>query len=258
MLTAKPLGNTGLLVLAAFLATAGCRTAGVPLPEPAPVEAQAATTAIPLPDSIHWFRNSAEYRALAIQIYRDAGERLAEIVGEGAQPGAWAVALDADETVLDNSQYNKERALQGLGYSRESWAEWVGRKAAPPIPGAVAFLEQVHRLGGKIAIVTNRAQELCADTEADFQGHGIPFDAILCRTDTEEKEPRWAMVEAGTTPQGLPPLRLVMWLGDNITDFPDLDQSVRKANESAFEDFGRRFFVLPNPIYGSWPGNPRE
>jgi len=47
-------------------------------------------------------------------------------------------------------------------------------------------------------------------------------------------------------------------VGDNITDFPDLDQAIRLEKDPAFADFGRRFIVLPNPMYGSWVGNPRE
>src|SRR5689334_32321 len=108
------------LLLLVIWAAAGCRTVVATRPAPAtpPVaETQAAQAAVKLPDSVHWFRNSAEYRALAIQTYLAAGERLAAIVADGSA-GAWAVALDADETVLNNSQYNKERALQGLGYSK--------------------------------------------------------------------------------------------------------------------------------------------
>ncbi len=52
--------------------------------------------------------------------------------------------------------------------------------------------------------------------------------------------------------------RIVLWVGDNITDFPDLDQTVRTRPEEAFADFGRRFIVIPNPMYGSWESNPRE
>ena len=39
---------------------------------------------------------------------------------------------------------------------------------------------------------------------------------------------------------------------DNIMDFPDTTQSIRAKGESAFTEFGARWFVLPNPMYGSW------
>jgi predicted secreted acid phosphatase len=59
-------------------------------------------------------------------------------------------------------------------------------------------------------------------------------------------------VAQGTTPAGLPPLEIVAFVGDNILDFPGLSQAIMKKGDEAFADFGVRFFVLPNPIYGSW------
>ncbi len=48
----------------------------------------------------------------------------------------------------------------------------------------------------------------------------------------------------------------IAFLGDNIQDFPAMKQSLRDEPESAFEPFGKRFFVLPNPMYGSWQQTP--
>ncbi len=47
-----------------------------------------------------------------------------------------------------------------------------------------------------------------------------------------------------------------MWLGDNIHDFPGMTQAVRSAGAAAFDAFGDRYFILPNPLYGSWVENP--
>ena len=38
-------------------------------------------------------------------------------------------------------------------------------------------------------------------------------------------------------------------------DFPRLRQDIRSASDSAFAEFGDRFIVLPNPMYGSWERN---
>ena len=56
--------------------------------------------------------------------------------------------------------------------------------------------------------------------------------------------------------QKLPAMRVIMWLGDNIQDFPNLGQSVRGSGAAGFAEFGRTWFVLPNPLYGSWDKNP--
>ena len=44
-------------------------------------------------------------------------------------------------------------------------------------------------------------------------------------------------------------------VGDNVQDFPGLSQAIRKEGDEAFAPFGARFFVLPNPMYGSWDRN---
>jgi predicted secreted acid phosphatase len=50
-------------------------------------------------------------------------------------------------------------------------------------------------------------------------------------------------------------MRVLMWVGDNIQDFPHLSQDIRKQGDAAFADFGEGFVVLPNPMYGSWTRN---
>ncbi len=251
-------GTFRLLALALALLSAACRTASPApsAPVPAPVPASATASAAGLSNDVKWTRTAAEHRAILIQTYRFAGEVLAAMAADH-EPGTWAVALDADETVIDNSLYQKERAAIGEGYSPESWAEWVARREAPPLPGALGFLARVHELGGRIAIVTNRREDHCPDTEANFRAFSIPFDLVLCKPPGgDRKEPRWQMIEDGTASPDLPPLAIVMWLGDNIQDFPHLDQSLRQKSESAFERFGVDHFAMPNPMYGSWQDNP--
>ena len=237
------------------LLVAGCATSTPAPVDSPPVDSQAPTST--LSNDVHWVRNSAEYRAAMIQAYHFATLRLEELVSE-REPGTWAVALDADETVISNSEYQLELARAGERFSEESWDAWVSRKKAPPLPGVLTFLERVRELGGKIAIVTNRDEQHCALTEDDFREYAIPFDVMLCKQDTSEKEPRWEKIETGNASPELPPLDIVMWFGDNIGDFPDLDQNLRFAPEEAFDAFGGRFFVLPNPMYGSWVRNPME
>jgi 5'-nucleotidase (lipoprotein e(P4) family) len=236
-----------------LLAGAACRTAGS---LPAPVAA--ASPAMP-PLALRWVRNSAEYPAATIQAYRLAARRI-DVAGATKAPETWAVSLDADETVLDNSQYAKERAAAGLAYSSESWREWVARRAAVPVPGSAAFLRRVKDKGGVIVIVTNRTQAECPDTEENFRALQLPFDAMLCRPadGPGDKEPRYDGVANGTARPGLGPLEIVLWVGDNIQDFPHMRQEARKAGEAAFAQFGERFIIIPNPTYGSWERNPAE
>lgn len=208
------------------------------------------------PTSLRWTRSSAEHRALFLEIYRNATTAV-EHLSIGEPKGRWGVIMDADETVLDNGQYEQERMRLGKGYSAASWAEWVRRQAAPALPGVTAFVERVHSLGGRVAIVTNRDESVCGPTRNNLAQDGIAADVVLCQpTGTPgDKGPRFEAVINGSASPALPPLDIVMWVGDNIQDFPSLGQDIRFANDSAFAPFGQRFVILPNPMYGSWEKN---
>jgi 5'-nucleotidase (lipoprotein e(P4) family) len=253
---------TSRVVLALFLAvTAACRSAAPIGPAQAPAAPASAAPALApegfrAPDSIRWVRDSAEHRALFRQVYRAAAAHVEHEASTRA-PGTWAVVLDADETVLDNSLYQLERARAGLPFDAASWTAWCARREAVPLPGAAAFLSRVQALGGKVVIVTNRAAAECPDTEAVFRAQGLAYDAMLCRpaASPSDKNPRFEAVARGATPAGLPPLEVVAFVGDNILDFPQKSQALRKEPDEAFAPFGTRFFVLPNPMYGSWEKN---
>ncbi len=244
-----------ILLIALPFATAGCATAPAPPPGPRDDPASSAVGEEPfrVSKAVRWVRDSAEHRGLFLQVYRAAAAHVEDRAAV-CEDGTWAVIADADETILDNSVYQVEREQQGLGFTRESWHEWTERREAVPLPGARAFLARVRMLGGRIAIVTNRRESECLDTEAVLQTHGLVYDVILCRPDDgpSDKSARFAAVATGTTPAGLPPLEIVAVLGDNIRDFPGQSQMLRTQGEDVFNDFGARFFVLPNPMYGSW------
>ncbi|MGB3564180.1 MAG: HAD family acid phosphatase [Thermoanaerobaculia bacterium] len=207
-------------------------------------------------EAAKWSRYSAEHEAVFLQIYQLAAIRLEELT-EDLEPGTWAVSLDGDETVIDNSLYQKEISLKGEKYTPATWDLWVRRLEAPALPGVLEFLELIHDRGGKIIIVTNRDEPYCELTREDFGRHGIPFDLMLCRIDGKsEKETRWEAVRTGKASPELPPLEIVMWLGDNVRDFPGLDQELRHAPAADFMVFGDRYFIFPNPMYGSWEDNP--
>lgn len=206
-------------------------------------------------NDIRWAQRSAEYQALAHQAYQVATRRLDDLV-DGGLAGDFAVVLDADETVLSNAQYQAERAALGVGFSSASWSAWVARRQASAMPGAAAFLDRVHAAGGTAIIVTNRkAAGECQPTEDNLRAVGLEHDAILCKTDTSDKNPRFRAIEAGTAVPELPAMPVVLYVGDNILDFPELSQDIRHQGDGAFAAFGDSFIAIPNPMYGSWEKN---
>jgi 5'-nucleotidase (lipoprotein e(P4) family) len=265
--------STRLLPIALlFTLAAGCHKAppprvAAPPPPPTGATAQAPTGTPPPPTSvttltpaparpsaepgleIRWVRDSAEFEAAVRQTYRMAEDHV-ERAAAGRVAGSWGVVLDADETTISNVAYQIEQA--GRPYDETTWQAWAKRREATALPGAVAFLARVRALGGRIAIVTNRREAVCEDTKAVFAARGLAYDLMLCHTGVSDKNPRFDAVQSGLLPSTLPPLTVVAFVGDNIQDFPALSQAIKGGGDDAFNAFGSRFFVIPNPMYGSW------
>jgi 5'-nucleotidase (lipoprotein e(P4) family) len=254
---------TARILAAALLLVTACAPAATypppplsPVPEPRPGEPTPGPLAI-LPNDVHWVRNSAEYRALTKQIYRHAESVLRRHLADH-DGSAWGVILDADETVLDNSDYQKWLAETGRSFEASSWNEFVRLGRSREVPGAAAFTRAVRELGGRVAIVTNRDERVCDETRANLSGVHIVWDVVLCMQPGEsDKNPRFEAVERGAT-GALPALRVLLYVGDNIHDFPGLSQRLREAPAAFFDEFGGRFILLPNPMYGSFEGVERH
>lgn len=206
--------------------------------------------------ALRWFHASAEQRMAYEQVYRLAGQRIAE-AARGRAPGTWAVIIDADETLLDNSKAECADQLHGVEtFDTHRWTYWVHAEAATALPGAVAFAAEVRKLGGRLIVVSNREAGLhLKPTRANLDKLGITADALLLARDDRDfdKNRRFRQIqETGVPEAGLARLEVLAWVGDSIKDFPYLSQV--DTGDSAL--FGLRYFLLPNPVYGSWQRIP--
>jgi 5'-nucleotidase (lipoprotein e(P4) family) len=171
--------------------------------------------------------------------------------------------MDADETVIDNSLFERERQACGSVFEDEMWRSWVRAQLAPAVPGAAAFTRAVHRLGGYVAIVTNRAADQDDLTQKTLRTAGIRFDFEIGMTgDHSDKTERWrAARDAIASRHGGKP-RIVMWIGDQVTDLAVVDKSGRIERAMTQKDqgggIGDYLFLIPNPMYGNWQGNPEN
>jgi 5'-nucleotidase (lipoprotein e(P4) family) len=228
------------------LTLSACVTPPAPAPETPPA------LSLTLSDGVHWFRDSAEQKAVYLETYREAAES-ARTLSRGLEPQSWAVILDIDETVLDNSEYQKRQALSGQHFSSPTWNAWIEERAATPLPGAKRFIDTViDELHGQVIFVTNRKQDQCSATEDNLHHFAIGYSRILCdRVGDQDKNARFQAVMNGE-PGVTAPLNVLIWIGDNIQDFPTLTQ----ATPGDLQLFGTRYFALPDPMYGSWQNVP--
>jgi 5'-nucleotidase (lipoprotein e(P4) family) len=214
-----------------------------------PTSAQLPGKPFALPDSLHWFRDSAEQRALYVETYRAAAAR-ARSADRASR--TWGVILDVDETILDNSDYQKRLAMAGEKFEIRTWNAWIGERKAIALPGAKTFIDTIiDELHGKVVLITNRSQAQCSATEDNLHAQRIRFDRILCdQAGDGDKNGRFKTVVNGDADN--PAIDILIWIGDNIQDFPGLSQSA----PGDLASFGVQYFALPNPLYGSWQNVP--
>ena len=248
--------SSRLFALLLLVCSIGCRSAATTPPRVATAPVPPAGVSAPArdPDSIRWVRDAAEYRAAVLQIYRQATSRV-ESEASGRISGSWAVVLDADETVLDNATYQLERARQGFAiHARELDGTGSRRRPATPVPGAATFLGRVRALGGRIAIVTNRLQSECADTIAFSRFTGLR-SMRCCAAGRHARQTRTHDSRPSRPDEHQPAQRHSISLRSSGTT-SSTSRSSRKRLQppatTAFSDFGVRYFLIPNPMYGSW------
>lgn len=205
-------------------------------------------------------QKAAEYRALAYQAYNLARLRLdadlekknVKKLPKTERKRPRAIIVDIDETVLDNSPANAKGIITGRPFNTTDWYAWTEMRKAKRVPGAVEFLNYAVSKGVKIFYVSNRDEVQKAATIDNLQKAGFrdvsPLNVML-RDKDSSKDPRRAAVSAQ--------YRIVMLIGDNLDDFSGLFERKSTAEryaetEKAHDDWGRKFIVLPNAMYGTW------
>ncbi len=211
----------------------------------------------PANKQIKYVRDAEEYAVLTRQVYRQALTAVTAAVRERSvrTGGPWGVVLDIDETVLDNSTYELERSAYGLPFDNQSWNAWVTRGEAGVVPGVVDFIYGIRRLGGRVAYISNRDEAVRSATVANLQHYSLwnDIDRLCLATDsTYPKSARRAeMVEGrGNCSWNGTPVPVLAFIGDQMGDFPATVESDQDAGKD--EAFGRRYFILPDPLYGAW------
>lgn len=202
-----------------------------------------------------WMRTSAEYRALAYQGYNVAMNAVKMAVTDPShQRKPLAIVLDADETVVDNTKLMGESIVNGNGrFDAPWWRQAVHQGKSQAMPGAVEFLNEVHKQGVEIFYVSNRYAPVNLDvTIQNFKELGFPSidkDHVLLFEKDSDKQPRFDMIAKK--------YYVVVYMGDNAGDFPIGTKGKTLAERNGIidahkEDFGTTFVVFPNPAYGSW------
>ena len=221
-----------------------------------------------------WMQRAPEYRAIVEQVYRLATEKLAapapgsaalEQAGIPAEQLARlpsAVVLDLDETVLDNTVYQARLIRDHAAYNATTWGEWVRAGEAEALPGAREFIAAARRLGHRVFYITNRdcstpkptADDPCPAKTATMRNLvalGIDPKPDPERLLLRAERPDWVNGKGTRRKFIAANYRIIALVGDDLGDFTDPQLFV--GDRARLEaHLGVNWFLLPNPIYGSW------
>ncbi|KYH35052.1 lipoprotein E precursor [Clostridium tepidiprofundi DSM 19306] len=203
-----------------------------------------------------WVQTSAEYRALCYQAYNMGKIIVDENVAnykKGDKP--LAIVTDIDETILDNSAYDAGHIGHNDSYNGKTWSEWVNTEKAKAMPGSVEFLKYAADKGVTIFYMSNRKEATgLKATINNLKALGFPYadnEHMSLKTDTSNKQPRRDAVTKD--------YNVILYMGDNVNDFPidTYHKNMHDRNELVDQNkgnFGTKFIMLPNPLYGDWEG----
>lgn len=229
--------------------------------------------------AILWVKSSAEYQALALQAYRDAtgdlpgklADRSWSALPEQHNAGDLppAVILDVDETAVSNVRFQESLTEPFRDSMLNTWGI---ENVAEAVPGAVAFVQLAVDSGVRIFFLTNRPCEpgpaaACPQKQVvigELMEAGFPADetnvtlAFERPEWTKEKSIRRSVIASGH--------RVIMLFGDDLGDFiactrkrpldpctvGATEESRRQLVERHAALWGEGWYILPNPMHGSW------
>jgi len=230
-------------------------------------------------DALVWLDTSAEQSALYRQAFYFAKLRVESIVKTDGRPlrPRHCVFTDCDETILDNSEYNAWLALTGRNFHSVTWDEYCLAQRSKACAGAVPFSIWLVEHGIELFYVTSRSNTTRAATVSNLAMLGFPVTSV----DAEDDPRHTHLFMAGMPNPDLPgepwnkwdqyewiaknrKLEPVVWLGDNLSDFRSCyksqrwDERLYSADQEDRDNWGMRYIVMPNPVYGDWMRNYRS
>ena len=221
-----------------------------------------------------WMRHSLEYQFLAGQVFRHATQALAAAITETGTASIEqhamadfmtlppAVVVDIDETSIDNLDFTSALTTSGRYFDPNLWTAWVqDDQNGRAIPGVVTFVREARARGARVVFMTNRAcpsnvGPACLEKDSTMK--------TLARIGIPDVDPADVLLAGGienvpSDKRGRRELiakthRIVMLVGDDLQDFVPADMALRMRRNRApgLGQFGVRWFLLPNPLYGSW------
>lgn len=231
-----------------------------------------------------WVRHAAEYTAITMQTYQEAGRDLSGFLDdkswsalpeqENAENLPPAVILDVDETVVANAEFQLsfERPIT----HRKLYDDYSNTDPSP-VPGVIEFITAARHAGVAVYFVTNRPCEQIDDdpdpcpqkraTVRQILKLGIETDAAHVLLSNEQG---WDRAKIGRRAMIAATHRVIMLFGDDLGDFvpcvriklygPCTEPATKASRERLVKEYsgywGEGWYLVPGPMHGSWTKFP--
>jgi len=243
------------------------------------VEPDAELNAVP-DHAILWAAHAAEYQAASMQVYAHATRDLPRLLADeswSALPGHEglsgkppAVILDVDETVTSGV----DMGLTLVPFTNLRQYEWNLRHKAIPVRGVAEFVRAARKLGVDAYFVTNLPCVPVQGKSGPCPQEQSTIDKIGevgIETDADHvllvgERPEWNREKLSRREFIAETHRVIMVFGDDYGDFvacsranplaPCTSPATRASRNDALDTYkeywGNGWYILPNPMYGSW------
>ncbi len=215
--------------------------------------------------SVLWMQRAAEFDAACKSVYLGALVSLNTAIADKSWSAATeqtgdfsakppAIIVDVDETVLDNSPY-EARLIESNRAFPDGWDSWCCEEQARAVPGALDYLREADKLGVAVFYVTNRDKALDECTWRNLRTVGFPQTTSAEQVLSKDERDDWGSDKGSRRAYVCRTHRVVQIAGDNLDDFfgYKLTEAQRDSiTHSRSAWWGTRWFMLPNPAYGSW------
>ncbi len=230
-----------------------------------------------------WVRDAAEYRAVSTQVYHAASLALPGLIADetwsaipyqtNAETLPPAIIMDIDQTLVNGIDFQLGHEPP---FTAQKFDDWNASHVATPVPGAPEFVKLARASGVRVFFLTNRFCDTTTDESCtqkviavqDLNEAGIPADDADVSLAGER--PNWGSEKKVRRDYIAEDFRVIMLFGDDLGDFipcvrhrpvAPCTTGGTIANRYALTDehaayWGAGWYVLPNPMYGSWTSVP--
>ena len=201
--------------------------------------------------AVLYHQQSAEIKALYYQSFNLAKLMFEQDLANKDVAKKRAIVVDIDETMLDNSPYEAKCVRDNISYP-DQWDDWCNKGVADALPGAVDLLNFIAGKGAEVFYVSNRTEDQREGTLKNLKEKGFPFadnQHLKLKTKTSTKEIYRQQISET--------YHISLLIGDNLSDFvvgfEKQPTNIREHKvDSLRNEFGKRFVMLPNAMYGDW------